>query len=92
MYGTSYGSGDRQVFFGNSASGLGSTQLNQISFYSDSGSSFIGTAFIRSTGEIAAVPEPETYAAAALLLLALAFQAYRQRLTPAPKPALSQQA
>ena len=92
MYGTSYGSGDRQVFFGNSASGLGSAQLNQISFYSDSGSSFIGTAFIRSTGEIAAVPEPETYAAAALLLLALAFQAYRQRLTPAPKPALSQQA
>jgi autotransporter-associated beta strand protein len=73
MYGTSYGAGDRQIFFGTNASGLTSNQLDQISFYSDSGNSFIGTGFIRPTGEIAAVPEPETLATAAALLLLAAF-------------------
>jgi len=73
LHGTSYGAGDRQIFFGNSASGLTQSQLDNISFYSDSGSSFIGTAFIRSTGEIAAVPEPEVYATALLLLFGAAY-------------------
>jgi hypothetical protein len=79
MYGTSYGSSDRQIFFGNSSSGLTQSQLNNISFYSDTGSSFIGTGFIRSTGEIAAVPEPETYATALLLLLGLGLYFRRQK-------------
>jgi hypothetical protein len=78
-YGTSYGAGDRQIFFGNSASGLTETQLSNISFYSDSGSSSIGTAFISSTGEIAAVPEPGVYATAALLLTAMGYQALLRR-------------
>ncbi|MFM8365313.1 MAG: hypothetical protein ACKOAS_09210, partial [Verrucomicrobiota bacterium] len=82
MYGTSYGSGDRQIFFGNSASGLNQTQLNSISFYSGSGTGFIGTGFIRSTGEIAAVPEPEVYATAVLLLLGLGLHFYRQNRRP----------
>jgi autotransporter-associated beta strand protein len=82
FHGTSYGDGDRQIFFGNSASGLTQTQLNSISFYSDSGSSFIGTGFIRSTGEIAAVPEPEVYATGVLLLLGLGIHLYRQKRRP----------
>jgi hypothetical protein len=52
---------------------------NHISFYSDSGSSSIGTAFISSTGEIAAVPEPGVYATAALLLTAMGYQALLRR-------------
>ncbi|MBU6183111.1 MAG: autotransporter-associated beta strand repeat-containing protein [Verrucomicrobia bacterium] len=79
MHGTSYGDGDRQIFFGNSASGLTQTQLNSISFYSGSGTGFIGNAFIRSTGEIAAIPEPEVYATALLLLAGLGFHYYRRR-------------
>jgi autotransporter-associated beta strand protein len=78
LYGTSYGDNTRHVYFGNSASGLTESQLNNISFYSDSGSSFIGNAFMLSTGEIIAVPEPGVYATAALLLLGLAFQAWRR--------------
>jgi hypothetical protein len=85
MYGTSYGDGDRQIFFGSSASGLTQAQLDKISFYSGSGTGFIGNAFIRSTGEIAAIPEPEVYATAILLLLGLGIHFYRRRqLAPAP--------
>lgn len=73
FYGTSYGAGNRQVFFGSNATSLTASQLNQISFYSDSGTSFIGNAFLRPDGEIAVVPEPATLATALLLaLLALA--------------------
>jgi hypothetical protein len=79
MYGTSYGDGNRQVFFGSNTSGLTQSQLNSISFYSGSGTGFIGNAFIRSTGEIAAIPEPEVYATALLLLAGLGFHYYRRR-------------
>jgi autotransporter-associated beta strand protein len=90
LYGTSYGSGDRQLFFGNSASGLTQTQLDSISFYSDSGSSFIGTAYIRSTGEIAAVPEPEVYATALLLLVGAVYHFRKQRrLSRAAQPVVA---
>jgi hypothetical protein len=69
LYGTSYGAGDRKIFFGNDENSLTSSQLNQISFYSDSGSSFIGNAFLRPEGEIAVVPEPSSLLT--ILLLAL---------------------
>jgi autotransporter-associated beta strand protein len=84
LYGTSYGAGDRRIFFGSNASGLDQAQLDKISFYSGSGTGFIGNAFIRSTGEIAAIPEPEVYATAILLLLGLGINFYRRRqLAPA---------
>ena len=79
QYGTPVGDGanNRHVVFTNS-SGLGS-YLDRISFYSDSGSSFVGNAFevgfagpVGST-EIIAVPEPETYFTFILLLMSLGF-------------------
>jgi fibronectin-binding autotransporter adhesin len=74
QYGTPVGNGanNRHVVFTNN-SGL-SNYLDRISFYSDSGSSFAGNGFeqgFSGTGtEIIAVPEPETYATAGILLLA----------------------
>ena len=88
QYGTPVGSGiaNRHVVFTNT-SGLAS-YLDRISFYSgDFGQGFAGTAFeIGFTGEIAPVPEPETWATGALLLLWTAFWArrkYRRRPTTA---------
>jgi autotransporter-associated beta strand protein len=74
-YGTSVGDGlnNRHVVFTNNA-GLGS-YLDRISFYSDNGTSFAGNAFeLGFSGggtEIIAVPEPESYATACILLLAI---------------------
>jgi hypothetical protein len=74
QYGTPVGDGanNRHVVFANN-SGL-SNYLDRISFYSDSGSSFAGNGFevgFSAGGtEIIAVPEPETYATAGILLLA----------------------
>ena len=60
--------------------------LANIKFYSDSGSSLIGDSFIQNSFEVLpqepvvpTVPEPETYATAALLLLGLGIYAYRRR-------------
>jgi len=79
MYGTSYGAGDRHIFVGNSSAGLTQNQLNSISFYSDSGNSFIGTGFIDSTGEIGAVPEPEAIITATVLLAGIGVYWLRRR-------------
>ena len=85
-YGTSVGDGlnNRHVVFTNN-SGLDS-YLDRISFYSDSGSSFVGNAFAVNGftpgggTEIIAVPEPESYATALMLLLAIgAVQSIRRR-------------
>ena len=62
---------------------LSNNELNRIGFYSDlTNSSFIGTAFQLSGGsfnrEIIPVPEPETYAAAVILLLSLGLSALRR--------------
>jgi autotransporter-associated beta strand protein len=59
--------------------------LGKISFFSGSGTGFIGNAFEQSfsqsgfatSTEIIAVPEPETYAVAVILLLGLGIHAYR---------------
>jgi hypothetical protein len=59
------------------------TTLSHIRFYSGSDdSSFIGNSFIEnslSPYHVRPVPEPETYATAALLLIGLGIYAYRRR-------------
>jgi hypothetical protein len=91
QYGTPVGDGSstRHVVFA-SNSGL-SNYLDRISFYSGSGTGFSGNAFESSfsqsgfTGsEIIAVPEPEAYATAALLLLgsAVYFIFLKRKISP----------
>lgn len=70
------GGGTDQVYFGNDATGLTSTQLAQIEFFSGSGTGDLGTATILSNGEIVPVPEPSTWVAG---LLTLAAVGYTQR-------------
>jgi autotransporter-associated beta strand protein len=75
------GDGTDQVYFGTDTNGLTSTQLNQISFYSDGGTTLLGTAQILADGEIiplAPVPEASTWFAAALALGATAFISRRR--------------
>ena len=50
------GGGVDAVFFGAGGSGSTSAQLGQIAFYSDSGTTFLGSAVILSNGEIVPVP------------------------------------
>jgi hypothetical protein len=64
-------SATNHIYFGTDSQGLSEAQLQQISFYSDFGNSFIGNAFISHTGEITTVPEAQTIVAALLLLLGL---------------------
>jgi hypothetical protein len=73
-----------QVVFANDAN-LTAENLAKISFYSGSGSGFIGTAFEQGfaisgfTGtQIIPVPEPETWVTAVLLLLGLGIYLRRQ--------------
>ena len=82
QYGTPVGDGanNRHVVFTNN-SGL-SNYLDRISFYSDSGSSFVGNAFEEGFSggtEIIAVPEAETYLAAIVLLAGIVIQYLRLR-------------
>jgi autotransporter-associated beta strand protein len=64
-------SATNHIYFGTDSQGLSEAQLQQISFYSDFGNSFISNAFISHTGEITTVPEAQTIVAAMLLLLGL---------------------
>jgi autotransporter-associated beta strand protein len=57
------------IYFGTDSKGLSETQLQQISFYSDFGNSFIGNALISNTGEITTIPEAQTIITAMLILL-----------------------
>jgi autotransporter-associated beta strand protein len=59
----------KHIYFGTDSKGLSETQLQQISFYSDFGNSFIGNAFISNTGEITTIPEAQTIITATLILL-----------------------
>lgn len=63
------GGGIDQVLFGFNTAGLTAAQLSQISFYSDAGVTFLGTANWATSlnGEIVPVPEPAAVAAALLL-------------------------
>jgi autotransporter-associated beta strand protein len=84
-YGTPVGNGqnNRHIVF-TSNSGL-DPYLSRISFYSDSGSSFVGNAFAESFSgpgggyEIIAVPEPSTCLYTAIFLAGYALHAIRQR-------------
>ena len=67
------GGGTDQLFFGTDATGLTSTQLGEIDFYSGgAGSTLLGIGTILSTGEVTysavPVPEPATWLGGALLL------------------------
>lgn len=74
------GDGTDQVYFGTTAGGLMQAQLDQISFYSDAdGLNFLGTGMILSDGEVVPVPEPATWAGAALALGAIAWKQLRKR-------------
>ena len=64
-------SGTKHIYFGTDFKGLSEIQLQQISFYSDFGNSFIGNAFISNTGEITTIPEAQTIVIAIILLLGL---------------------
>jgi len=61
-------SGTKRIYFGTDSKGLSEIQLQQISFYSDFGNSFIGNAFISHNGEITTIPEAQTIVVAILLL------------------------
>lgn len=67
------GGGEDQIFFGNSSSGLTSTQLSQIKFLNPAGQLGIFDAAILANGEIVPVPEPSTYIIGGLLLLLIAY-------------------
>jgi hypothetical protein len=72
------GNGTDQLYFGTDATGLTPTQLLQIRFYSDSGSTFLGfgswpTDLDGEVIPLAAVPEPSTWIGAALALAAIGF-------------------
>jgi hypothetical protein len=72
------GNNTDQIYFASGASG----NLDRISFYSDFGNAFLGNGYQILGGEFAnqviPVPEPETSATGALLLLWTAFWAHRK--------------
>jgi autotransporter-associated beta strand protein len=80
------GNGTDQVYFGNGITGLTPAQLNSIRFYSDAGSTFLGTANwgLDLDGEIVptlipiAIPEPSTWLGGALALGAIGWVARRK--------------
>jgi autotransporter-associated beta strand protein len=74
------GNGTDQLYFGTDATGLTATQLGQIAFYSDAGTTFLGTGGYASEldGEIVPVPEPGTWSAAILALGVLGFSQLRR--------------
>ncbi len=88
------GNGAEQILFGTNATGLSVAQLNSINFYSDNGSTLLGTAMFAPDldGEIVPtlvpVPEPSTWLAALLALGAVAFT-QRQRIFALLRPAPS---
>lgn len=82
--GSPIGGGAEQILFGNNLLGLSATQLLDVSFYSDQGSTLLAnSALILADGEIipnpASVPEPENWFAGMLAFATLAF-AQRKRL------------
>lgn len=79
------GNGTDQVYFGTDATGLTVAQLNSINFYSDNGTTFLGTGIFAPDldGEViptlVPVPEASTWVGAALALAAVGWT-QRKRL------------
>jgi autotransporter-associated beta strand protein len=67
------GNGTDQLYFGSDSTGLTGTQLSQILFFSDGGTTLLGSGQILGDGEVVPVPEPTTWAAGALAFGAIAF-------------------
>jgi autotransporter-associated beta strand protein len=74
------GNGTDQIYFGTDSTGLTATQLSQIAFYSDSGTTLLGTAVYASglDGEVVPVSESSTWFAAALAFGGLGFTQRRR--------------
>jgi autotransporter-associated beta strand protein len=74
------GNGTDQLYFGTDATGLTAEQLSQIAFYSDSGTTLLGTGGYAPImdGEIVPVSEPSTWFAAALAFGGLGFTQRRR--------------
>lgn len=74
------GNAAEQLLVGSNASGLTQAQLDSISFYSGSGTGFLGTAGFTPDmdGELAPVPEPSTWAAGLLAVAAVAYSQLRK--------------
>ncbi|MFM6131675.1 MAG: beta strand repeat-containing protein [Sphaerospermopsis kisseleviana] len=71
-----------RVFFGSNSSGLGSGQLSQITFSGYSaGAQILGTGEIVPLNLTTTVPEPGTYASAAILILLALWHHRRRRQT-----------
>ncbi len=76
---TGVGGGIDQLYFGSNMSGLTAAQLGQIVFFSDSGvTQDPGMTIILSTGEVVPIPEPGTWAAGILALLAVGYTQRRR--------------
>jgi autotransporter-associated beta strand protein len=75
------GGGAEQLLFGTNTTALTQTQLNSISFYSDNGTTFLGTGGFApvGNGEIVPVPEPATYVAS-LLVFGVLVRHQRKRI------------
>jgi len=74
------GNGTDQLYFGTDATGLTATQLSQIAFYSDSGTTFLGIGgyALDMDGELGPVPEPATWFVGALAFGGLGFMERRR--------------
>jgi autotransporter-associated beta strand protein len=74
------GNGTDQLYFGTDATGLTATQLSQIAFYSDSGTTFLGIGgyALDMDGELGPVPEPATWFVGALAFGGLGFRERRR--------------
>ena len=72
------GGGAEQILFGGDVTGLSSAQLAEIQFYSGAGTGAFATgAVILADGEIVPVPEPSTWAAAALAAAVIGYMSRR---------------
>ena len=80
--GSKSGGAAEQLLFGtnDSSTSLTQTQLDSIRFYSDSGTTFLGTGTFAglNDGEVVPVPEPSTWAAGLLAVAALGFTQRRR--------------